>query len=97
MLGDDWQDDINKIMSGGGQTLFLPYSLSTKLTSSTDTNEDADHRYMMFSATFPKELRQVARKFLAIDHVRIRVGRAGSTHANVKQQVSCLTNVLCIY
>src|SRR6266498_4090787 len=41
----------------------------------------------MFSATFPKELREIARKYLAVDHVRIRVGRAGSTHANVTQQV----------
>jgi superfamily II DNA/RNA helicase len=53
-------------------------------------NEDADHRYMMFSATFNRECRRLARKFLAEDHVRIRIGRPGSTHINVDQTVSNL-------
>jgi ATP-dependent RNA helicase DDX3X len=55
-----------------------------------DNNEDVDHRYMMFSATFPKEARQVAKALLAEDHVRIRVGRIGSTHENIKQDVRSL-------
>jgi ATP-dependent RNA helicase DDX3X len=42
---------------------------------------------MMFSATFNKGCRELARKYLAIDHVRIRIGRAGSTHENIMQQV----------
>ena len=54
----------------------------------TDTNEDADHHYLLFSATFKPELRKVAKKYLANDHIRIRIGRAGSTHVNVKQIVS---------
>lgn len=58
------------------------------LTPKTDTNEDADHHYLLFSATFKPELRRVAKKFLANDHIRIRIGRAGSTHGNVKQVVS---------
>ena len=58
-----------------------------KLMSGGDVNEDEDHTYMMFSATFPKELRKIARKFLADDHVRVRVGRAGSAHMNVRQDV----------
>lgn len=53
----------------------------------TDTNEDGDHHYLLFSATFKPELRKVAKKFLANDHIRIRIGRAGSTHTNVKQTV----------
>jgi superfamily II DNA/RNA helicase len=55
--------------------------------SVTDTNEDADHHYLLFSATFKPELRRVAKKYLANDHIRIRIGRAGSTHMNVKQIV----------
>ncbi|KZF20464.1 DEAD/DEAH box RNA helicase [Xylona heveae TC161] len=58
-----------------------------KIMSGGDTNEDADHVYMMFSATFPKGARELARQFMALDHVRIRVGRAGSTHINVQQTV----------
>ena len=53
-----------------------------------DTNEDSDHHYLLFSATFKPELRKVAKKYLANDHIRIRIGRAGSTHMNVKQIVS---------
>lgn len=34
----------------------------------------------MFSATFPKSARALAKEFLAEDHVRVRVGRVGSTH-----------------
>lgn len=42
---------------------------------------------MMFSATFPKRSRDLAKNHLAHDHVRIRVGRAGSSHANIQQKV----------
>ena len=42
---------------------------------------------MMFSATFPKAARNLATQHLAHDHVRIRVGRAGSTHVGIKQAV----------
>jgi ATP-dependent RNA helicase DDX3X len=42
---------------------------------------------MMFSATFPKAARELAKEHLAHDHVRIRVGRAGSSHENIKQTV----------
>lgn len=52
-----------------------------------DTNEDADHRYMLFSATFDKRMRKLAKQYLASDHVRIRIGRAGAAHVNVKQNV----------
>lgn len=42
---------------------------------------------MLFSATFPKAARDLAKTHLADNHVRLRVGRAGSTHANIKQDV----------
>lgn len=42
---------------------------------------------MMFSATFNKNCRELARKYLADDHVRVRIGRPGSTHINVEQNV----------
>jgi hypothetical protein len=53
-----------------------------------DSNEDGDHHYLLFSATFKPELRKVAKQYLSNDHIRIRIGRAGSTHVNVKQVVS---------
>ncbi|GLB13686.1 hypothetical protein AtubIFM61612_001098 [Aspergillus tubingensis] len=42
---------------------------------------------MMFSATFNKDCRKLARNYLAEDHVRVRIGRPGSTHANVDQNI----------
>lgn len=42
---------------------------------------------MFFSATFPKNLRDAAKEHLKTSHVRIRVGRAGSSHGNIKQNI----------
>ncbi|CAK1359666.1 ATP-dependent RNA helicase DED1 [Cercospora beticola] len=58
-----------------------------KILAGGDANEDADHVYMMFSATFPKGARRVAREYMAEDHMRIKVGRAGQAHKNIKQEI----------
>jgi len=42
---------------------------------------------MMFSATFPRETRALAKAHLTDDHIRIHVGRIGSTHKSITQQV----------
>ena len=55
--------------------------------SFTDSHEDDDHVHLLFSATFPKEARALAKEYMAKDHVRVRVGRTGSTHTNVMQKV----------
>lgn len=52
-----------------------------------DSNADSDHVYLFFSATFNKDARTVAKKYMSTDHVRIRVGRAGSSHGNIIQRV----------
>ena len=84
MLDDSWEPQLKKIMGGGGELLS---TFSDLLTWYLDTNDDSDHTFMMFSATFPKGARKLAREYMASDHVRIRVGRPGSTHLNVTQQV----------
>ena len=43
---------------------------------------------MMFSATFPKEARQLAREHLKNNYIRIRIARAGSTVKRIHQDVS---------
>jgi len=55
--------------------------------SAEDVNTDADHTYLMFSATFPKSARKLAREYMDKDYVRIKVGRVGSTHQNITQQI----------
>lgn len=42
---------------------------------------------MLFSATFPKRLRELAMTHLTIEHVRFRVGRAGIANEHIKQMV----------
>ena len=44
-------------------------------------------KYLLFSATFPKAVRELAQKYLCNQHVRFRVGRAGSTTENIRQSV----------
>jgi ATP-dependent RNA helicase DDX3X len=55
--------------------------------SGGDNNEDTDHVYMMFSATFPKEYRKLARQYMEEDYFRVSVGRIGSTHTNISQEI----------
>lgn len=49
--------------------------------------DEGNIKYCLFSATFPKEARMVAREYLSEQHVRIRVGRAGSTTSNIMQKI----------
>jgi ATP-dependent RNA helicase DDX3X len=64
------------------------YPLSSpQLTLSTDINTDGDHTYMMFSATFPKGARRLAKDYMEEECIRVKVGRVGSTHENIKQQI----------
>jgi ATP-dependent RNA helicase DDX3X len=58
-----------------------------KIMCGGDTNEDADHIYMMFSATFNKESRRIARQYVSKTALRISVGRFGSTHGNIAQSI----------
>lgn len=59
-----------------------------------NTNLDGQHQYLLFSATFDKTMRREAKKFLSQDFVRIRVGRSGSVHSNIKQQVCQRTSTI---
>lgn len=61
--------------------------MNSTSTDYEDTNVDADHTYLMFSATFSKEARKLARETMEEDFVRIKVGRIGSTHSNIKQDI----------
>lgn len=49
--------------------------------------DEGNVKFSLFSATFPKAARDLAKNYLTASHVRFRVGRAGSTTANIKQIV----------
>ncbi|PYI02514.1 DEAD/DEAH box RNA helicase [Aspergillus sclerotiicarbonarius CBS 121057] len=87
-------DEADELLLSDWETEFQ------RIMSGGDVNEDADHRYMMFSATFDKGCREMARRFLAADHVRVRIGRPGSTHLNVDQNIIYVDPALknkCLY
>ncbi|OOQ85086.1 ATP-dependent RNA helicase DED1 [Penicillium brasilianum] len=58
-----------------------------KLMAGGDLNEDSDHRYLMFSASFNKECRKLASNYLSKDHVRIRISRPGSVVRHINQRI----------
>lgn len=86
MLQDDWTEEMNQIFAGGS-TLSLILFIRKKAKHGDTDQDDGNVSYLLFSATFPKPLRNLAMQHLAADHVRFRVGRAGSTHSNIKQQI----------
>jgi ATP-dependent RNA helicase DDX3X len=49
--------------------------------------DEGNVKFGLFSATFPKAARDLAKQYLSASHVRFRVGRAGSTTENIKQVV----------
>ncbi|KAF2823395.1 DEAD-domain-containing protein [Ophiobolus disseminans] len=71
LLSTGWEETMEKLFQGSG----------------SDMNTDADHTYLMFSATFPKSARRLAKEYMEEDCCRIKVGRVGSTHENIKQQI----------
>ncbi|KAK1238363.1 hypothetical protein MKX07_006509 [Trichoderma sp. CBMAI-0711] len=74
MLNQDWEDELRPILSGGGEfSLMKAYEGNVK--------------YGLFSATFPRAARTLAKEYLSASHVRFRVGRAGSTTVNIRQMV----------
>ncbi|KAG5923370.1 hypothetical protein E4U42_004975 [Claviceps africana] len=49
--------------------------------------DEGNIKYGLFSATFPKAARELAKENLSASHVRFRVGRAGSTTVNIRQTI----------
>lgn len=54
--------------------------------------DEGNIKYGLFSATFPKAARDLAKEYLCASHVRFRVGRAGSTTDSIKQSVVQVEN-----
>ncbi|KAJ4373907.1 hypothetical protein N0V83_002646 [Neocucurbitaria cava] len=74
-------DEADELLSSGWEEAM------EKLFQGSDMNSDADHTYLMFSATFPKSARRLAKEYMDTEAVRIKVGRVGSTHENIKQHI----------
>ncbi|KAH6671917.1 P-loop containing nucleoside triphosphate hydrolase protein [Halenospora varia] len=75
------------VIDEADEMLQSDWETELKQIMSGGDQEEGNIKYMMFSATFPKIARELAKQHLAHDHVRIRVGRAGSSHKNIQQDV----------
>lgn len=49
--------------------------------------DEGNVKFCLFSATFPKAARELAAEYLSEQHVRIRIGRAGSTTEAIMQNI----------
>ncbi|EUC38875.1 hypothetical protein COCCADRAFT_32227 [Bipolaris zeicola 26-R-13] len=74
-------DEADELLSSGWEEAM------EKVFSGADVNSDADHTIVMLSATFSKAARRLAKEYMEEAFVRIKVGRVGSTHRNIKQEI----------
>lgn len=58
-----------------------------KIVEERDMPSSRDRQTLMFSATFPKDIRQLATDFLKSNHCFLKVGRVGSTTESIKQNI----------
>lgn len=82
-------DEADELLSTGWEEV-----IDSLFGAGSDTNVDADHTYLMFSATFSKEARKLCREHMEEDFVRIKVGRIGSTHSNIQQEIIYVSKLL---
>ncbi|RHZ44807.1 hypothetical protein Glove_709g44 [Diversispora epigaea] len=58
-----------------------------KIVQKSDILDDGTRQTLMFSATFPKSIRSLAKDFLADNHIFLTVGRVGGTTSDITQKI----------
>jgi ATP-dependent RNA helicase DDX3X len=58
-----------------------------KIVEERDMPGCALRQTLLFSATFPKDIRNLAQDFLKRDHLFLKVGRVGSTTESISQNI----------
>ncbi|CAB4409753.1 unnamed protein product [Rhizophagus irregularis] len=58
-----------------------------KIVQKSDLCEDGSRQTLMFSATFPRQIRTLATDFLAENHLFLKVGRVGGTTSDITQKI----------
>ncbi|KAI9163282.1 ATP-dependent RNA helicase ded1 [Paramyrothecium foliicola] len=75
------------IIDEADEMLDTDWSDDLRAILSGGEQDEGNVKFGLFSATFPKAARDLAKEYLASSHVRFRVGRAGSTTQNIRQIV----------
>lgn len=57
-------DEADELLSSGWEEAM------EKLFQGPEVNSDADHTYLMFSATFPKSARRLAKEYMEEDTIK---------------------------
>jgi superfamily II DNA/RNA helicase len=63
------------------------FNLFKIISKNLDLCDDGSRQTLMFSATFPRQIRQLATDFLAENHFFLTVGRVGGTTSDITQKV----------
>ncbi|RIB14632.1 P-loop containing nucleoside triphosphate hydrolase protein [Gigaspora rosea] len=58
-----------------------------EIVQKSDILDDGTRQTLMFSATFPKSIRNLARDFLANNYIFLTVGRVGGTTSDITQKI----------
>ncbi|CAI2188098.1 10443_t:CDS:2, partial [Funneliformis geosporum] len=74
-------DEADRMLDLGFETVVR------NIVENTDLCNDGTRQTLMYSATFPKPIRKLAKDFLANDYVFLTVGRVGGTTSDITQKV----------
>lgn len=74
-------DEADELMDPDWEQQMAP------MLTGASAHHNESRQFMMFSATFSREAREAAKKYLATDYVKVTVGRLGSTHLNIHQVI----------
>lgn len=75
------------VLDEADRMLSMGQEMVKEILSSSDLSSDDSLQISMYSATFPKAVRELARDHLSDFFVNVRVGRLGATTSDITQRV----------
>jgi len=76
------------VLDEADRMLDMGFELKIReIVQKSDILDDGTRQTLMFSATFPKSIRNLARDFLANNYIFLTVGRVGGTTSDITQKI----------